>query len=257
MTAFDFLALKAEGPVAVVSLARPPVNSVSQAMYRELKQLFSEPERHVPGAKAIVLAGEGKHFCAGNDLHEFGTLTPENSDERMAEVRAAFFAIQDCPLPVVGAVHGAALGTGLAMAASCDFVVAADNARFGTPEVSVGIMGGARHLARLVPEPLVRWMYFTAEPIDVQRLAALGGVVEVVPADELLDRARAHADLIVRHSAAAIKMAKRSLNAIETMDLQPGYEFEQGLTGELSAHPDSLEARRATLERRKPQYTEG
>jgi enoyl-CoA hydratase len=257
MSTFEFLVLKTEGPVAVVSLTRPPVNSVSQAMYRELRALFSETDRHLPGAKAIVLAGEGKHFCAGNDLHEFGTLAPENSDERMAEVRAAFFAIQDCPLPVVGAVQGAALGTGLAIAASCDFVIAADNARFGTPEVSVGIMGGARHLARLAPEPVVRWMYLTAEPIGVQRLAALGGVLEVVPADELHARARAHADLIVRHSAAAIKMAKRSLNAIETMGLQPGYIFEQGLTGELSSHPDSLEARRATLEQREPNYSNG
>lgn len=257
MTTFEFLTPKADGPVAVVSLARPPVNSVSQAMYRELQQLFSDPDRYLPGAKVIVLAAEGRHFCAGNDLREFGTLSPENSDERMAEVRAAFFAIQDCPVPVIGAVQGAALGTGLAIAASCDFVIAADNARFGTPEVGVGIMGGARHLARLVPEPVVRWMYLTAEPIDVQRLVALGGAIEVVPADELLTRALAHADLIVRHSAAAIRMAKRSLNAIETMDLQPGYTFEQGLTRELSAHPDSLEARRATLEQRAPQYVEG
>jgi enoyl-CoA hydratase len=256
MSTFEFLTLEVDGSVAVVSLARPPVNSVSQAMYRELQQLFSDPGQHLPGAKAIVLAAEGGHFCAGNDLHEFGTLTPENSDERMAEVRAAFFAIQDCPLPVVGAVHGAALGTGLAIAASCDFVLAADNARFGTPEVGVGIMGGARHLARLLPEPVVRWMYLTAEPLDAYRVAALGGVIEVVPADELLKRARATADLIIRHSSAAIRMAKRSLNAIETMDLQPGYAFEQELTRELSKHPDSLEARRATLERRQPVYTE-
>ncbi|MFR9805096.1 enoyl-CoA hydratase-related protein [Pseudonocardia sp. RS010] len=257
MTTFEYVRLKADGPVAVVTLARPPVNSVSQAMYRELRELFADPDQHLPGAKVVVLAGEGKHFCAGNDLHEFGTLTPENSDERMAEVRAAFFAIQDCPLPVVGAVQGAALGTGLAIAASCDFVVAAENARFGTPEIGVGIMGGARHLARLVPEPVVRWMYFTAEPISVQRLVTLGGAIEVVPVDELLTRALGHADKIARHSGAAIRMAKRSLNGIETMDLQPGYAFEQGLTRELSAHPDSLEARRATLEQREPRYVDG
>jgi len=238
-----------------VWLVRPPVNSVSQAMYREIAALFSDPDAHVPGVKAIILAGEGRHFCAGNDLHEFGTLTPDNSDERMAEVRAAFFAVQDCVVPVIGAVRGAALGTGLALAASCDFVVAADNARFGTPEVGVGIMGGARHLARLVPEPIVRWMYFTGDPIDVHRLRDLGGVVAVVPADELIAAASEQARRIVRHSNAAIRTAKRSLNGIETMDLQPGYIFEQSLTGELSAHPDSLEARRATLEQREARYT--
>ncbi|KJE21726.1 enoyl-CoA hydratase/carnithine racemase [Frankia torreyi] len=256
MSTFEFLRLESEGPLSTVWLARPPVNSVSQAMYRELEDLFSRPDRHLPGVKAIVLAGEGRHFCAGNDLHEFGTLTPDNSDERMAEVRAAFFAIQECPVPVIGAVHGVALGTGLAIAASCDFVIAAENARFGTPEVGVGIMGGARHLARLVPEPIVRWMYLTGDPIEAGRLAELGGIVAVVPPTELIKRAHEQARRIVRHSSASIRMAKRSLTGIETMDLQEGYIFEQGLTRELSRHPDSLEARRATLEQRAARYTE-
>ncbi|WP_345527483.1 enoyl-CoA hydratase-related protein [Nocardioides endophyticus] len=253
---FEHLEIELDAELALVWLARPPVNSVSQEMYREIRRLFADPGAHLPGAKAIVLAGRGRHFCAGNDLHEFGTLTPENSDERMAEVRAAFFAIQDCSIPVVGAVQGAAVGTGLAIAASCDFVIAADDARFGTPELGVGIMGGARHLGRLVPEPVVRWMYLTGDPIDVRRLEALGSVIEVTTAEQVVERAREHAGRIVRHSAAAIKMAKRSLNAIETMDLQPGYAFEQSLTRELSGHPDSLEARRATLERRQPTYTD-
>lgn len=252
---FAHLDLEIGDAIATVWLARPPVNSVSQAMYRELEALFSQPERYLPGAKAIVLAGRGRHFCAGNDLHEFATLSPENSDERMAEVRAAFFAIQDCPTAVVGAVRGAAVGTGLAIAASCDFVVAAEDARFGTPEIGVGIMGGARHLARLVPEPIVRWMYLTGEPVDVHRLVALGSVVATTSPDDVVALARAHAARIVRHSTAAIRMAKRSLNAIEVMDLQPGYTFEQGLTRELSGHPDSLEARRATLERRPANYS--
>jgi enoyl-CoA hydratase len=204
--------------------------------------------------KVIVLTGEGRHFCAGNDLGEFATLTPENSDQRMSEVRAAFFAIQDCPVPVLAAVHGAALGTGLAIAASCDFVVAADDARFGTPEVSVGVMGGARHLARLVPEPWVRWMYFTAEPIRGDQLVRLGGAIEAAPRGEVLELAYRHARLIARHSGPILGMAKRSLNTIESMDLQPGYAFEQSLTREISGHPDSIEAVSATLEQRSPVY---
>ncbi len=255
MASFDFLRLESDGAVLTAWMARPPVNSVSQAMYQEITALFTDPDTHAPGVKAIILTGEGRHFCAGNDLHEFGTLSPENSDERMAEVRAAFFAIQDCVVPVIGAVQGAAVGTGLALAASCDFVVAAENARFGTPEVGVGIMGGARHLARMVPEPIVRWMYLTGDPVDVHRLKELGGIVAVVPPGELIDAARKQARRLVRHSNAALRMAKRALNGIETMDLQPGYIFEQSLTRELSAHPDSLEARRATLEQREARYT--
>ena len=253
MADYSFLRWKVEDSIATVWLSRPPVNAVNQAMYREIKALFNDPGL-LDGAKVIVLAGQGRHFCAGNDIGEFATLRPENADERMAEVRAAFFAIQDCPIPVVAAVHGAARGTGLAIAASCDFIVAADDARFGTPEVSVGVMGGARHLARLVPEPWVRWMYFTAEPVRGDELARLGGVIATAPAAEVLDLAYRHARLITRHSRPILATAKRSLNAIESMDLQPGYIFEQSLTGEICGHPDSMEAVRATLERRPPVY---
>lgn len=222
-------------------------------MYREIKALFTDPVM-LGGAKVVVLAGQGRHFCAGNDIGEFATLRPGNADERMAEVRAAFFAIQNCPVPVIAAVHGAAVGTGLAIAASCDFIVAADDARFGTPEVSVGVMGGARHLARLVPEPWVRWMYFTAEPIRGDALARLGGAIATAPAAEVLDLAYHHARLITRHSRPILATAKHSLNTIESMDLQTGYAFEQSLTREISGHPDSMEAVQATLERRPPAY---
>jgi enoyl-CoA hydratase len=240
--------------VATVLMDRPPVNAIDQAMYRELRALFSDIDQLGAGIKTVILAGAGRHFCAGNDLDEFATLAPENSDARMAEVRAAFFAIQDCAVPVIGAVHGAALGTGLAIAASCDFVIAADDARFGTPEVGVGIMGGARHLARLVPEPWVRQMYFTAEPMSAGQVAALGGVIEVVPRERLLVTAREHAVRIAAHSAVLLRTAKESLNAVELMGLQPGYTFEQGLTTRVCGDPDSQEAVRATLERRPPRY---
>ena len=251
---YDYLNWSMEDGVATVTMNRPPVNAVSQQMYRELAAAFAPGGPVAGSAKVVVLTGAGRHFCAGNDLGEFATLSPVNAAARMAEVRAAFFAIQDCPVPVIGAVRGAALGTGLAIAASCDFVIAAEEALFGTPEVSVGVMGGARHLARLVPEPWVRWMYLTAEPVSATQLHQLGSLIAVVPEAELLETALRHARLVSRHSGVILRMAKRALGGIETMDLQPGYVFEQGLTGELSGTPDSAEARAATLERRHPRY---
>jgi enoyl-CoA hydratase len=115
-------------------------------------------------------------------------------------------------------------------------------------------MGGARHLARLVPEPWVRWMYLTAEPVSGEQLARLGGAIATAAKAELLEVAYTHARLIVRHSSPILAMAKRALNTIESMDLQPGYAFEQSLTREISGHPDSIEAVRAMLERRAPDY---
>lgn len=255
MTEFTFLRWEVDGTVATVWLDRPPVNAVGQEMYREVRALFSDIGVLGDDVRVVVLAGAGKHFCAGNDLHEFLTMTPENAPERMLEVRQAFFAIQDCPLPVIGAVHGTAVGTGLAIAASCDFVVAAEGARLGVTEIAVGVMGAAKHLSRLVPQPVVRSMFLSGEPVAVEELARLGAVVAVVPPDRLLAEARRRARQIARHSPVAIRFAKRSLNAIEFMDLKAGYELEQGLSGELAAYEDSKEAQRAFFERREPVFT--
>ncbi|SOD71762.1 enoyl-CoA hydratase [Jatrophihabitans sp. GAS493] len=253
-TGFEHLRWERAGAIATVYLARPPVNSVSQAMYREIRRLFADITLLGAGVKVIILTGAGRHFCGGNDLQEFATLSAENSEARMSDVRAAFFAVQEAPIPVIAAVHGVALGTGLALAASCDFVVAADTARFGTPEIGVGIMGGARHLARLVPEAWVRWMYLSGDAVSAEQLLRLGGVVAVVPEAELLTAAHEHAARIARHSSALIRMAKRSLDTIENLPLQQGYTFEQSLTALICADPDSQEAVRATLQRRPPNY---
>jgi enoyl-CoA hydratase len=242
-----------EDTVATVWLARPPVNAVNQEMYREIKALFEELGED-PAVNAIVLAGEGRHFCAGNDLDEFLTLTPENSPERMLEVREAFWAIHGCPLPVIAAVQGVAVGTGLALVASCDFAVAAAGAELGVTEISVGVMGAARHLRRLVPEPVMRSMFFSGKPVPAEELQRLGAVMAVVPREQLLAEAQGRAAAIVKHSPVAIRYAKRALNGIETMGLRDGYEFEQGLTGELCGFDDAKEALNAFFEGREPRY---
>jgi enoyl-CoA hydratase len=239
--------------IRIVRLARPPVNAVNQQMYREIKLLFERLSSR-EDISAIVLAGEGTHFCAGNDLQEFKNLSPENSPARMREVREAFWAILDAPVPVVAAVHGVALGTGLAIVASCDFAIAAEGARLGVTEISVGVMGAAKHLARLVPEPMVRAMFFTGDPVPAEQLQAVGALLQVVPPDKLLSEALRWARSITRHSPLAVRFAKRALNGIEWMDLKPGYEYEQYLTGELSGSADSKEALAAFFERRPPRF---
>jgi len=240
--------------IATVTIDNPPVNALDQPLYVEIRELFTrlgDDER----ISAVILTGEGKHFCAGNDLDEFLSLTPENNGPRMKVIREAFFAIEDCAVPVIGALRGVAVGSGLAVAASCDFCVAAQGALLGTPEVSVGIMGGAKHLARLVPEPVLRWMYLSADPVPAEELLAYGSVLAVVPAEQLLDEARRRAEAIVRHSPVTVRFAKRALKDIEFMDRKNGYEFEQGLSGELSSYDDAKEAVRAFFERREPRYT--
>lgn len=233
------LSTELDGGVAVVTMDRPPVNAVDLVMYRELRDLFVDIDAIGEGVRAVVLTGAGRHFCAGNDLDDFATMDGENVRERMFHVREAFFAIQECAVPVVGAVGGAALGTGMALAASCDFVVAADDAAFGLPELSVGVHGGARHLGRLVPQPIVRWLYFTGRRLSGSEMQALGAVVAVVPRDELLTTAVAEAARIAAYSPTAVRMGKQGLNDIEFVDIRRGYEHEQGLTARMMAFPDA------------------
>jgi enoyl-CoA hydratase/carnithine racemase len=255
MTRFRYLKTDIdEQGVMLVTLDRAPANAVDRDMYIEIAELFGNPDAVGERVRAIVLAGAGPHFCAGNDLDEFATMTPENGTERMWRVREAFFAIQDCPVPVIGAVHGAALGTGLAIAASCDFVVAAEDARFGLPELTVGVMGGARHLARIAPQPLVRRMFFTGAHLAAAEFEAAGACITLVPRDQLIETAKGFARRTAGFSPTAVRLAKQILNRIETMDLKEGYAFEQGFTVRMSGHPDSKEALKAFAERRPARY---
>lgn len=255
MTEFKYLRCNLdEAGVLTVKFSRPPVNSVDTEFYIEIYDLFSNPDQVGGLVRAIVLGAEGKHFCAGNDLDEFATMTPDNGTERMWRVREAFFAIQDCPVPVVGAVHGSALGTGLAIAASCDFIVAARDARLGLPELTVGVMGGARHLARIAPQPLVRRMFFTGVPLTAEEMLASGASLVVCDRADLLDVAAGYAKRIASFSPTATRLAKQILNRIENMDLRTGYEFEQRYTVKMSGHPDSKEALNAARAAREAQY---
>jgi enoyl-CoA hydratase len=255
MSSFKHLNISCSGDgVADVRLARPPANAVDRDMYIEIARLFLAPDVIGGGLQVIVLSGEGTHFCAGNDLDEFASMTPENGTERMWRVREAFFAIQDCPVPVIAAVHGAALGTGLAIAASCDVVVAARDARLGLPELTVGVMGGARHLARLAPQALVRRMFFTGQPLTAEALADATGAIILCDRENLLETAHTVARRIAGFSPTAVRLSKQVLNRIETMDIKAGYAFEQGYTVQMSGHPDSKEALAAFREKRSPDY---
>lgn len=245
---YETVQVEQVGSIATVWLSRPPVNAVNRQMFNEITSAFSELSERSDVAVAI-LASHARHFCAGTDLHDFAAMTPRTAGERNRQVRAAFQSIVDCAVPVIAAVHGVCLGSGVAMAASCDFVVASDDARFGLPEVSVGVMGGARHLARLVPQGVVRRMFYTSEQTPAAVLARYGGIVEVVSRDELMARTHEIASMIGKQNIKVLRVAKVALNTIETMPLKEGYEFEQGLTAHLSGNSEARAALADTMHR--------
>ncbi|MGY8961756.1 MAG: enoyl-CoA hydratase-related protein, partial [Alphaproteobacteria bacterium] len=156
--------------------------------------------------------------------------------------------------PVIGAVNGVALGAGLAVAASCDILFAAENTLVGLPEINVGLLGGGRHAMRLFGHSTVRRMMFTGYRIPGLELYRLGVVEGCVAPEDLLDTAMEMARDIASKSPIAMGLAKEALNAIEEMSLRDGYRYEQNKTTALSKFEDSSEAMLAFAEKRAPVF---
>ena len=158
---------------------------------------------------------------------------------------------------MIAAINGAALGAGLAVAASCDILYCANEAVLGLPEIDVGLLGGGKHSQRLFPHSTLRRMMLTGYRVPGPELFRLGVVEASVPRAELMATVMVVARQIAGKSPAAIRLAKRTLNTIEDMSLRDGYRYEQNMTTELGDHPDSAEAQAAFREKRQPEFSRG
>ncbi|MBB1029724.1 crotonase [Dietzia sp. SLG310A2-38A2] len=230
-----------EPGIVVVELARGKVNAIDRDMYGEIADTF-EALSDDASARVVILTGRGRIFCAGNDLKAFEAMDAASGDTEMRAARRALLGVRECAIPVIAAINGPALGSGFGMAALCDLVVASERASFGLPEMNVGVLGGGKFTARMLPEQAMRRMFFTAEPVDADTFRRWGAPVEVVAHDALLETALAQARVIAAKSRHALVLAKQSLNGCENLDLRTGYELEQSFTVRLSEHPDSKAA---------------
>lgn len=251
----EFFTVDLTDHIATVLFNRPPVNAVNQKVYDEAIRLFRTLGDNRDVRVAVFGSAMERVWCAGADVKDFGDRSPENYEARAKPAREAFWSVYDCAVPVIGAINGPALGTGLAFASMCDVIIAAEEAVFGLPEVNVGSLGGAKHLSRLVPQMKARKMMFTGERISAEEAAKLGFVEKVVPRAQVLDEAKALAAEIAGKSPITIRLAKEAFNKIEFMDLKEGYALEQTYTARLTAYEDSREAARAFLEKRPPVFT--
>lgn len=243
--------LDAELGIVEVAICRPPVNALSLELYRALTATF-QGLQFENGVKCAILTGEGeKAFVAGSDIREFAELSPANAPQRAIVVRGAFSAIRNCAVPVIGAINGAALGAGVALAASCDMLVVAEGATFGLPEIGVGVLGGTKHLSRLVPPMLMRRMALTGHRISAAEMARYGAIDLVVPRDTFADAALKLAREIARHRTPALRLQKEIMNLIETVGVSDGYQIEQLATGLLSGTPESKLSVAAALAAKK------
>jgi len=243
--------------VATVTLDRPPVNAITRSTMVELRDTFRSFADDADVRVAVFTAAGEKAFMAGVDLRTFDTddTEPDPADDPGLLARSAIEAVYDCAVPVIAAVNGPALGAGLAYAAVCDLILAADHATFGTTEINVGLLGASAHLNLLLGRPMVRELFLTGVPAPAAELHRLGAVNRVVPIGELAGAAAELAASLAAKSPLALRLAKQSLNETEFLPLKEGYPIEQRYTRRLLQHPDSQEARRAFAEKRDPVWS--
>lgn len=245
--------------VATVVIDRPPVNAVDTATLAEIRDAFLglNEDREV---RVAIFTGAGtRAFIGGADLKSMdgddrASWPPSRIIDRGRIARDAMWAIYDCAIPVVAAVNGPAIGAGLALAAVCDIILAAETATFGTTEINVGLLGASSHLSLLVGRHKARELFFTGELVRAEELHRLGAIRQVVPQAELLDAARELAGRLAAKSPIALRLAKESMNRVEFLPLKDAYRTEQDYTARLLGFEDSREARRAYLEKRDPEW---
>ncbi|WP_024800833.1 enoyl-CoA hydratase family protein [Nocardia sp. BMG51109] len=220
--------------VEVVTIDYPPVNALPTAGWFAVADAVRAAGRD-PETKVVVLRAEGRGFNAGVDIKEI-----QNNPGHQALIDAnhgcyeAFGAVYECQVPVIAAVGGFCLGGGIGLVGNADVIVASDDATFGLPEVERGALGAATHLARLVPQHMMRTLFYTAGTVTAQQLHHFGSVHKVVPRAELDSAALEVAKNIANKDGRVIRAAKRALNGIDVQDVHRSYRFEQGFTFELN-----------------------
>jgi enoyl-CoA hydratase/carnithine racemase len=240
--------------IAVVTMDHPPVNAQNAQFNLEMAYVFDTLSDR-KDVRVAILTGAGKVFSAGADMKSRAGLTKTGErSQHSRRVRESFHAIRECAKPVICALNGPALGAGLAVAASCDILIAAEEGSLGLPEINVGLLGGGGHAQRLFGHSTLRRMMLTGYRVPGPELLRLGIVEACVPGAQLMESAMAIAREIAAKSPAAIRLAKQSLNTIEDMSLRDGYRYEQDMTAALAEHPDAKEAAAAFLEKRKPVF---
>src|SRR3954464_2140800 len=223
-----------EPGIVSVTVDYPPVNAIPSRGWFELADVITTAGDD-PGTHVVILRAEGRGFNAGVDIKEmqntegFGALIDANRG-----CFAAFRAVYECAVPVVAAVNGFCVGGGIGLVGNADVIVASDDATFGLPEVDRGALGAATHLSRLVPQHLMRAMFYTSATATAAQLHAFGSVWAVVPREQLRATALEVAGQIAAKNPTVIRAAKEALNGIDLWDVKRSYRFEQGFTFELN-----------------------
>lgn len=249
--------LDKQGPIALAAMDNPPVNSLDRDLTRQLSLLFDQLAAD-DDLRAVILTGRGKAFAAGADIKSFPDLNRKTAEEFALKVTAMHQKIQEFPYPVIAAINGYALGGGCELAMACDIRIASSKAKFGQPEVTLGLIpgaGGTQRLPRLVPTGKAKMLIFSGEIIDAAEAERMGLVDRVVEPGRELAESTKLAEKIISNGPVALRFAKKAVNRGLQMPLHDALLMEAMLFGELFETQDAKEGVAAFLEKRKPDFT--
>jgi enoyl-CoA hydratase len=255
---FENIRYEKKDQIAFVTIARPKVlNALNTQTMLELVHAF-ELVRDDDDVRVAILTGEGeKAFVAGADITEFSALNAVQAEIFARRGQATFTAVENCGKPVIAAVNGFALGGGCELALACTIRIASDNARFGQPEIKLGIIpgyGGTQRLPRLIGKGLALQYILTADMVKADEALRVGLVNEVAPLSELLARAEALARRIIANAPIAARYCLDAVNKGMEMSLSEGLAYEATLFGLCFATADKKEGTQAFLEKRTAQF---
>ncbi|HYB96011.1 MAG TPA: enoyl-CoA hydratase-related protein [Vicinamibacterales bacterium] len=255
---FENLLLERDDAVAVLTFNRPKVlNALNTQTLTELATAL-ESFKTDPGVRAIVMTGAGeKSFVAGADINELAVQTPAQGKEHARRGQQIFDQIEQLGKPVIAAVNGFALGGGCELAMACTLRVAADTARFGQPEINLGIIpgyAGSQRLPRLVGKGIALELLLTGDMITAQRAYEIGLVNHVVPAAEVMAEAKKIAHALAAKAPIAVRYIIQAVNEGLDAPLSVGQFLETALFGAIASTDDMKEGTRAFLEKRKASW---
>ncbi|HLI30776.1 MAG TPA: enoyl-CoA hydratase-related protein [Terriglobia bacterium] len=257
MTYKTLLYEKRQG-VGYVTVNRPEkLNALSRLVIEELKTCFESIQKDAEISVAIVTGAGDRAFIAGADLNEVAASTPAEGREASLRAQALLTLIENLGKPVIAAIRGYALGGGCELAMACTLRVASENARFGQPEVKIGLIpgyGGSQRLPRLVGKGRALEMILTGEPISAEEAYRIGLVNLVTPDEKLMTSADALARKIMANAPQAVKLSMEAVNHGLEMTEREGEFLEAALFSLCCATEDMKEGTRAFLEKRSPKF---
>lgn len=255
---FETLLVESDGPVLVVTINRPKaLNALNQQVLTELLRLC-EALKDSSLVRAVVLTGAGeKAFVAGADISAMASMQPAEALGFAELGHRVMDALEALPQPVIAAVNGFALGGGMELAMSCDILLASDNARFGQPEVNIGVMpgfGGSQRLPRHVPFGIAAEILLSGDNVTAADALRIGLVNRVLPLADLVADAKKLAHKMASRAPVAVAKTKQALHTSRQASLADGNAQERQLFSELFATADQKEGMRAFLDKRPPSY---